>query len=316
MTATPRLTVSLAVACFLGLAALPLFIARADRLNLLILIFLGILLAQSWNILAGFAGQINLGYAAFFGLGALTTRLLWLQGLPIALTVPAGGVMALLLGFLLGIPAFRLRGAYFAIGTLALAEILRITVGNVLPVISAMPADYVAHYSLIPRYYLFLGLAGLCTATAWALNRSRLGYGLLALREDEDAAEASGVPTLQHKLLALSLSTLFAGLAGGAFAFYHASYYYQHPFSPSWTFEALLMTFIGGVGTTVGPVLGAIFYVVVKEVLAVQLLEIHLLLFGGIFILMVLLLPGGLIQATKGIQGRWLGGGGGRRERR
>jgi branched-chain amino acid transport system permease protein len=309
MSAAPRLTVSMAVACLMGLAALPLFTARADRLNLLILIFLGVLLAQSWNILAGFAGQINLGHAAFFGLGALTTRLLWLQGLPIALTAPAGGVVALLSGVLLGVPAFRLRGAYFAIGTLALAEILRITVGNVLPVISAMPADYVARYSLIPRYYLFLGLAGLCTATAWLLNRSRLGYGLLALREDEDAAEASGVPTLQHKLLALSLSTLFAGLAGGAFAFYHASYYYQHPFSPSWTFEALLMTFIGGVGTTVGPVLGAIFYVVVKEVLAVRLLEIHLLIFGGIFILVVLLLPGGLIQAATRLQGRWPGSG-------
>jgi branched-chain amino acid transport system permease protein len=310
MIATPRLTICMAVATLLGLAMLPLITARPDRLNLLILIFLGVLLAQSWNILAGLAGQINLGHAAFFGLGALTTRLLWLEGVSIALAVPAGGVVALLFGLLLGAPAFRLRGAYFAIGTLGLAEILRITVGNVLPVISAMPVDYVSHYSLIPRYYLFLGLAGLCTATVWALNRSRLGYGLLALREDEDAAEASGVPTLHHKLLALSLSTLFAGLAGGAFAFYHASYYYQHPFGPSWTFEALLMTFIGGVGTTLGPILGAAFYVVVKEFLAVQLLEIHLLIFGCLFILAVLLLPGGLIQAASRLRG-WLPSGGG-----
>ena len=315
MTAIPRPAVSAAAASFLGLAVVPLFTARSDWLNLLILIFLGVLLAQSWNILAGFAGQINLGHAAFFGLGALTTRLLWLQGFPIALAVSAGGVVALLFGVLLGAPAFRLRGAYFAIGTLGLAEILRITVGNVLPIISAMPVEYVAGYSLIPRYYLFLGLAGLCTATAWALSRSRLGYGLLALREDEDAAEASGVPTLHHKLLALSLSTLFAGLAGGAFAYYHASYYYQHPFSPIWTFDALLMTFIGGVGTTVGPVLGAVFYVVVKEVLAVRLLDIHLLIFGCIFILVVLLLPGGLIQAAAMLQGRWPGSGGSRRDR-
>jgi len=295
----------MAVASFLGLAVVPLITARPDRLNLLILILLGVLLAQSWNILAGFAGQINLGHAAFFGLGALTARLLWLQGLPIALAVLAGGVVALLFGLLVGAPAFRLRGAYFAIGTLGLAEILRITVGNVLPVISAMPVDYVSRYSLIPRYYLFLGLAGLCTATAWVLSRSRLGYGLLALREDEDAAEASGVSTLRHKLLALSLSTLFAGLAGGAFAFYHASYYYQHPFSPIWTFDALLMTFIGGVGTTVGPILGAVFYVLVKEVLAVRLLDIHLLIFGCLFIVVVLLLPGGLIQAAIRLQRWW-----------
>lgn len=297
MVTPSRLPVSLGVASLIGLALVPLITTRADRLNLLILMLLGVLLAQSWNLLAGFAGQINLGHAAFFGLGALTTRLLWLQGLHIALALPAGGAVALALGLLVGAPAFRLRGAYFAIGTLGLAEILRVTVGNVLPVISAMPVDYVARYSLIPRYYVFLALAGLCTATAWTLSRSRLGYGLLAVREDEDAAEASGVSTLRHKLLALCLSTFFAGLAGGAFAFYHASYYYQHPFSPSWTFEALLMTFIGGVGTTLGPILGAIFYVVVKEVLTVQLLEIHLLIFGCIFILVVLLLPGGLVEA-------------------
>lgn len=313
MTAIPRRTVAVAAASCLGLAVVPLITARSDRLNLLILIFLGVLLAQSWNMLAGFAGQINLGHAAFFGLGALTTRLLWLQGSPIALAVPAGGVVALLFGLLLGGPAFRLRGAYFAIGTLGLAEILRITVGNVLPIISAMPVEYVAHYSLIPRYYLFLGLAALCTATAWALCRSRLGYGLLALREDEDAAEASGVSTLRHKLLALSLSTLFAGLAGGAFAYYHASYYYQLPFSPSWTFEALLMTYIGGVGTSAGPILGAVFYVVMKEVLAVRLLEIHLLIFGCLFILVVLLLPGGLIQAAMRTRGWWPASGGGQR---
>ncbi len=305
---TTRLTVVLGVAVLLGMAGEPLITARSDWLNLLILVLLGILLAQSWNLLAGFAGQINLGHAAFFGLGALTTRLLWLQGLSILLAVPAGGVVALLFGLLVGAPAFRLRGAYFAIGTLGLAEILRITVGNVLPVISAMPVDYVSRYSLIPRYYLFLGLAGLCTATAWVLSCSRLGYGLLALREDEDAAEASGVSTLRHKLLALSLSTFFAGLAGGAFAFDHASYYYQHPFSPIWTFDALLMTFIGGVGTTVGPILGAVFYVVVKEVLAVRLLDIHLLIFGCLFILVVLLLPGGLIQAANRLQRRWSAG--------
>jgi branched-chain amino acid transport system permease protein len=312
MVTRPRLAPVLAVVILVCLILVPLVTTRSDHLNLLILIMLGVLLAQSWNILAGFAGQINLGHAAFFGLGALTTRLLWLEGWPIALALSTGGVMALLFGLLIGAPAFRLRGAYFAIGTLGLAEILRITVGNVLPVISAMPADYVARYSLIPRYYLFLGLAGLCTATSWALGRSRLGYGLLALREDEDAAEASGVSTLRHKLLALSLSTLFAGIAGGAFAFYHASYYYQHPFSPIWTFDALLMTFIGGVGTTMGPILGAFFYVVVKEVLAVRLLEMHLLIFGSIFILVVLVLPGGLIQAATRLRG-WLPSGGSRR---
>jgi len=118
-----------------------------------------------------------------------------------------------------------------------------------------------------------------------------------AIREDEDAAEASGVGSLWLKLFALVLSTGLAGLAGGLFAFYHISYYPSHAFSPTWTFDALLMTFIGGVGTLHGPVLGAVVYVTLKEYLAVRWVDFHLVIFGGIFIAIVLLLPGGLVQA-------------------
>jgi branched-chain amino acid transport system permease protein len=118
-----------------------------------------------------------------------------------------------------------------------------------------------------------------------------------AVREDEAAAEASGVGAFSHKLLALAISTTLAGLAGGVFAYYHVSYYPQHVFSPGWTFDAVLMTFIGGVGTVHGPILGALFYVILKEYLAVQLVELHLLIFGALFILVVLLLPGGLVEA-------------------
>ncbi len=106
-----------------------------------------------------------------------------------------------------------------------------------------------------------------------------------------------GVSALRHKLIALVASAFFAGLAGGAFAFYHVSYYPQFPFAPVWTFDAVMMTYIGGVGTIVGPVIGAIFYVVVKEYLALNLVELHLIVFGVLFILVVLFLPGGLVEA-------------------
>jgi branched-chain amino acid transport system permease protein len=129
------------------------------------------------------------------------------------------------------------------------------------------------------------------------LVRSRIGLGMQAVREDEAAAEASGVGAFRHKLLALAISTALVGLAGGAFAYYHVSYYPQHAFSPVWTFDAVLIAFVGGVGTIHGPVLGALFYVILKEVLAVQLVELHLLIFGGLFILVVLVLPGGLVEA-------------------
>jgi branched-chain amino acid transport system permease protein len=290
-----------AVAILAGLAALallPLAGPRDDVLNFVFLILLSITLAQSWNIVAGYAGQVNLGHAAFFGLGALAARTLWVGGTPIGLALPAGAAVATLFALVVAAPAFRLRGAYFAIGTLALGEISRATVNNVLPEISTLPAATIAGYRLAHRYYLALGLAALSVVAVALLAGSRAGLGMQAIREDEEAAEAAGVGALRLKLTALALSTALAGLAGGLFAYYHISYYPSHPFGPHWTFDALLMTFIGGVGTLHGPVLGAVLYVVLKEYLAVRWVDFHLLIFGALFIAIVLLLPGGLVEAA------------------
>jgi len=281
------------------LALLPLAAPRDDVLNFVFLILLAITLAESWNIVAGYAGQVNLGHAAFFGLGALVTRTLWTDGIPVLLAMAAGAAAAMLFALVIGGAAFRLRGAYFAIGTLALGEILRTTVGNVLPEISTLPASTIASYRLTQRYYLALGLAAVSVIAVAALATSRLGLGMRAIREDEEAAEASGVGALSLKLTALALSTALAGLAGGLFAYYHISYYPSHAFGPQWTFDALLMTFIGGVGTLQGPVLGAVLYVVLKEYLALRWVDIHLLIFGTLFVAIVLLLPGGLVQAAE-----------------
>ena len=279
------------------LALLPLAAPRDDVLNFVFLILLSITLAQSWNIVAGYAGQVNLGHAAFFGLGALLARTLWIGGTPVVVAMVAGAVLATAVALVIGTPAFRLRGAYFAIGTLALAEIFRTTVNNVLPEISTLPAATIAGYRLTHRYYLALALAALSVLAVAALAGSRVGLGMQAIREDEEAAEASGVGALRLKLTALALSTALAGLAGGLFAYYHISYYPAHPFGPAWTFDALLMTFIGGVGTLQGPVLGAVLYIVLKEYLAERWVDFHLLIFGALFIGIVLLLPGGLVQA-------------------
>lgn len=282
-----------------ALALLPLAVRRDDILNFVFLILLSITLAQSWNIVAGYAGQVNLGHAAFFGLGALVARALWIGGTPIVFAMGAGAAVAVAFALLIGVAAFRLRGAYFAIGTLALGEILRTTVGNVLSDISTLPTATIAAYRLSDRYYLALALAAVSVVAVAALAASRLGLGMQAIREDEEAAEASGVGALALKLTALALSTALAGLAGGLFAFYHISYYPSHPFSPQWTFDALLMTFIGGVGTLHGPVLGAILYVFLREHLALRWVEFHLLIFGALFIAIVLLFPGGLVQVAE-----------------
>ena len=199
----------------LAALGLPLLNHQDQVLTLGILVFLNASLAASWNIIGGFAGQVNLGHAAFYGLGTLVARLLWLQGVPFPLAFLAAGTAAAVAAFFLGYPGLRLKGIYFAIGTLALGEILRTTVGNALPEISTLPAASIAGYRLAHRYYLALALAAVSVIAVALLAGSRVGLGMQAIREDEQAAEASGVGALRLKLTALALSTALAGLAGG-----------------------------------------------------------------------------------------------------
>ena len=279
------------------LLVLPKVVHKTDVLNLFILVFLFITLSQSWNILGGFAGQVNLGHAAFFGLGALVTRFLWISGTPLLLALSLGGVAALAFALIIGLPAFRLRGAYFVIGMLALAEIMHIIVSNAFPTISSMPAPFIAVYSLIPRYYLALALAVGVVAMVYLLANSKAGLAMMAIREDQNTAEAAGVNTFKYKLIALGLSAFMAGLAGGLFAFFHVSYYPAHAFSVHWTFDALFIAYIGGIGTPMGPIVGTLFYVVLRELFPFFLpQEIHTIAFGALFILVILLMPNGLVE--------------------
>jgi len=284
------------------LACLPMVIEKDSTINLIILMFLYISLASSWNILGGYTGQTSLGHAAFFGLGALATRLLWIDGFPIFLSILAGGLLAVVFAMLIGAPAFRLKGVYFAIGTLALAQILSVTVANLFPTITSIPVEDLVAYELAPRYYLFLGLACLIVGAAYLIANSRMGLGMMAVREEEDAAESLGISALRHKLLALGFSAFFTGLAGGAFAYYHVSYYYQMPFTPIWSLDMLTMVYIGGQGTILGPIIGAVFFVGLKEFLVRNLGEYHLIVFGVLFVLVVLFLPGGIISVWKKVR--------------
>lgn len=290
----------LAIFLVIGFAIVyPQRVDKQNVWNLFFLICLYMTLSQSWNILAGFAGQSSLGHAAFFGIGALVTRMLWLNEttpFPFVLAFFIGGAASVVFSLLIGVPTFRLRGAYFAIGTLGVAEVLRITVSQNIPFISSLPGPLIASYTLAPRYFLALGLAVVTTGTAYLLLRSPWSLGVLAVREDEEAAQATGVHVLRHKLLALILSSFFAGLAGGVFAYQQISYYPSAPFSPLWTFDAVLITFIGGLGTLAGPVIGAIFFILVRQQLAITLVEVHQVIFGAFFIIIVIVFPGGLVE--------------------
>lgn len=303
MTGKRVLSVGLILLVIAALVALPIFVKMESTINLAILVALYVSLASSWNILGGYTGQTSLGHAAFFGIGTLATRILWLSGWPLLVSILVSGVIAVVFALIIGAPAFKLRGAYFAIGTLALGQVLYVIVGDRWPMITSLPSERLAAYNLVPRYYLFLAVALLTIGAAYLLVHSRLGLGLMAVREEEDAAESLGVSALRHKLLALSVSAFFAAATGGAFAYYHVGYYPQLPFGPIWSFDSVTIAYIGGTGTIIGPIVGGVFYVLLKELLSLKFVEIHLTIFGVLFVLVVMFLPGGLVEVWSKIRG-------------
>jgi branched-chain amino acid transport system permease protein len=290
-------------ACLSALAGLvPLVVGSEYILNTLVLYFIYVIVAQSWNLLGGFAGQLSLGHSAFFGMGALITRLLWVGKMPILLALAGGGVASVLLAAIVGIPSLKMRSGYFAIGTLALAMIAQTTVANIFPLPSSLSSEYLAEYSLLARYYLAFAVAIFTVLIVYIVVISRKGLALVAIRDDEGAAEAMGVKTFGHKILALLLSSFLAGLGGGVFAYHQVSYYYYGPFELSWAFLPTLTTFIGGLGTISGPIVGSALFLAMSEVFAVSLGAVHVLIFGFTFILVVLFLPGGLMSISTGIR--------------
>ena len=298
--------------CVVGVSAsVPLLTKSEYFINLLVMLFVYVILSQSWNLQGGFNGQISLGHSAFFGIGALVTRMLWMSKLPILVAVIGGGLSSILLAGIVGIPCLRMRRGYFPIGTLGLAIIAQITVGNILPVPGSLPSEYIVGYSLSSRYYLALFVAILSILIVYSVVRSRTGWALVAIRDDEEAAEAVGIKTFRFKVKALLISSFIAGLGGGVFAYHQVSYYYQSPFELSWSFLPTLTTFIGGLGTILGPILGSVCFLALNELFAFTLGEIHLVIFGFTFIMIVLFVPGGLMsvphrfQSSSGMKRIW-----------
>ena len=272
-------------------------------MNLLIVLFIFIILSQSWNLMGGYTGQINLGLAAFFGCGLLVTHFIWKAGIPIYFAVVAGGLSAVVLAGIIGLPTLRLKGAYFAIGTFALAEVCRIVVGNMFARMVKMPGSYAIDYSLIPRYYLGLIVVIITIALVYFVTHSKVGLAMVAVRDDEQAAQVTGVNTFKYKVYALLISSFLAGLAGGVYAFLRLSFHnITAVFSPIWTFEPLMAAVIGGAGTLMGPIIGSVFLVVLSEIFALTLGEAHLIIFGLLFILVVMYFPYGLVGSVDQIR--------------
>jgi branched-chain amino acid transport system permease protein len=279
------------------LIVVPLFIDLGSQvMNVMVTLFIYILLAQSWNLLGGYTGLINLGTVAFFGISTLVTHFLWKAGMPVPLAILAGCASSVVLAAIIGLPTLRLRGMYFAVGTLALAQAAQTIVGNVFTRSISMPGSFSANYTVMPRYYLGLALVVIAMLVVHLVARSKTGLAMMAIRDDEQAAQVTGVRVFRYKVAALMISAVLAGLAGGLYAYVRLSFWQiSAVFSPGWTFDAVLCVVVGGAGTLFGPVVGSIFLVVLSELFANTLGQAHLIIFGFLFILVVLFLPQGLM---------------------
>ncbi len=283
----------------LAMAAAPGLVSPF-MLQFLINLFMLAILAESWNIIGGFTGYASFGNVAFFGIGAYTTGVLMTRvGIPFALALAVGGLVAMLFAILVGMPILRLKGHYFAIATLGVAETMREVVYNieftgkgtglVLPILR----------SPLPFFYLMLGILLAATLVNWWLSESRFGYGLIAVREDEDAAAVMGINTPLYKTIAFALSGAFTGLAGGVYAYWITFIDPDAVFKVIITVQLIIMAVFGGTGTVLGPLLGALVLASVSEWLSTQLVTLAELAYGVIIILVVLFMPKGLTDLIR-----------------
>lgn len=296
MNRSVKLQVGILAIIGLLLLPLPLLPSTSTIVNFLIYALMFLILAESWNFLTGFAGQISLGSAAFFGIGAyaFTVSLIWYKIPPIPALLVAGAVPAAF-SVLVAVPLFRLKQDVFAIGTLGFATILQIIVlyQNSLGGPSGLSIVGVA-YNLNLDYYLDVISAVLIVIAIILLLNSKFGFGLVSIREDEDVAESLGIPVLKYKVLAFAISSLFAGIAGGIYALYifHVS---SDLFGIMWTVNAMVICIIGGGGTVVGPAVMSLIFVWLQDYLLVSYPVIDTFIYAVLLIVVIVLLPDGLM---------------------
>jgi branched-chain amino acid transport system permease protein len=295
----------LALTVLAVLVVLPLGVGPYP-IRLATVIFMWAALAGAWNLMAGYAGSVDLGPVVHYGVGAFATAAFMLKaGLPFLLAVVLAGVVAMAIAYALGTPTLRLRGAYFAIGTLAVAESgkeLALAWDRFVPFpltggSAGVSLPLAAGYGVF--YYVMLALMAGVTAAALWLQRSKFGYGLRAVGENDRLAEASGVDI--HRLRRrLYVGSAFAIAVTGGTAGYWLSYINaQEVFSAAITFQVVVMTLLGGLGTPFGPVLGAAFLTLVSEFLGTRFVYHYLIAIGVIIVLISLFLPGGLAGAAR-----------------
>ena len=267
-----------------------------------------IVLAIAWNILGGYTGYVNFGSAAFFALGAYTSVfLIKAFAAPLPLLILGGGLVSGVLGLGIGYLTLRLRGVFFAIATLALAVVLQTMVINWEYVGGAKGINIIRPRAILffTSYVEFLFavmvfLAVAAATVAWWIEHSWIGRGLAAIRDNEEAAECMGVPTLKLKLFATTISGVLMGVAGAPFPYYLTFVEPSSAFNLDYAVKSLAMPMIGGTTTWMGPVIGAVLLGTAQQVATVTISsELNLLIVGVVLVGFVILAPEGIIGLVK-----------------
>ncbi|WP_019142621.1 branched-chain amino acid ABC transporter permease [Noviherbaspirillum massiliense] len=286
-----------------ALAALPWFesdVLVQFGINALLLA----VLAQAWNIIGGYTGYASFGNSVFYGLGSYGVAIAMVQWqLPFAVGLLFGVVLAVVFAVLLGLPVLRLRGHYFAIATLALAQVMTAIVSNVELAGQNIGLVLPPLNNDLLFYELALGLLIIVTLTVFWLTRSRFGFGLIAIRENEEGAAVMGVNTTLYKVLAFALSGVFSALAGGIHAYWITFLDPDSAFDISLNVKMIIMAVFGGPGTVFGPIVGALSLSAISEVLASEVTSIAGLFFGVVIVAAVVLMPRGLADMLRRIRG-------------
>jgi branched-chain amino acid transport system permease protein len=296
-------------AAFVALLALAPLVIDIDRSYFgyyMFIVYIYVIIAQGWNLVAGYTGQVSLGQNTFFGLGGYTTGLLWLNDVtrtwyyfdPVVMIL--SGLVPVALAVVVGIPLLsRLRGDYFAFGTLGLGMIVMVlfiklkdTTGGAMGLY--LPSEV---FSSMKLYY-FVGLlcAVLATSAIYFLTRSRVGLALKAIRDDEISAASHGVPILRYKVFAFAVGAFFAGIGGSLYAYYLFHIDPASMFNMNWLFYPILICVLGGTGTIVGPVIGAFFISALFSFGDVYFSGYHPIVSGVLIIFIMKFLPGGLVD--------------------
>jgi branched-chain amino acid transport system permease protein len=296
----------------------PQVVTNKYYMNILIMSGIWSIVALSLNLILGYTGQVNLAHGALFGIGAYASALMMLKlNMNFWLALPLAAAIAGFFGFLIGLPALRTRGSYFAIGTLCFNIIVTLIVDRWegltegargvmgIPGPSPIPLPWggeITFKTMATQYYLVLGFLLLTIFVLRRIIQSLVGRTFRAIRGNEELAEAVGIHAMRTKLLSFTVSCFFAGVGGVLYASYIGF------LSPEITdyhvsFDALIYIMIGGVGTMVGPIIGTLLFVTIPETLHIAA-EFRLLLYGLILIVMIIYLPRGIVGWVKDLRGR------------